>query len=124
MAKRRVVVLINVKPGADPGTIPMLKKFLLEQFVPAEKEAPGLISIEVDEKYREAIPHKETNDASDLAFIELWESAESNHDWWAGDIFSPKSDRMKEVMRNFADVLQSPEGQYIEFMDYHYTVVD
>ena len=124
MAKIRVVVLLNVKPGADPGILPMLRKFLLEQFVPAQKEAPGLISIEVDEKYRARIPHKETNDASDLAFVELWESAESNHDWWAGDLFSPKSDRMKEVMRNFADILQSPEGKYIEFLDCHYTVVE
>jgi hypothetical protein len=27
-------------------------------------------------------------------------------------------------MKNMADILQSPEGKYIEFLDYHYTVVE
>ena len=124
MAKRRVLVMLSVKPGADPGTLPMLRKFLVEDFIPAEKEAPGLLSIEMDERYAEPIPHKPENGASDLAFIELWKDAESNHDWWAGDIFSPKSERMKKAMGRMGEILGSPEGKFIEFLDYHYSVVE
>jgi hypothetical protein len=124
MAKKRIVVMFNVKPGADPGTLGNLKKMMLEEFIPAEKEAPGLISIEVVERFSEPIPHQPDNKASDFAFVELWKDAESNHDWWAGNMFSPKSDRMKEVMNKFKEFMESPEGKYVEFLDCHYSVIE
>ncbi len=124
MAKKRIVVMFNVKPGADPGTLANLKKLILEELIPAEKEAPGLLSIEAVERYSEPIPHEPNNSASDFAFVELWKDAESNHDWWAGNIFSPKSDRMKEVMKKFKAFMESPEGQYVEFLDCHYSVIE
>jgi hypothetical protein len=124
MAKYRVVVMFSVKPGVSPGTLAELKKYFLEDFIPAEKDAPGLISIEACERYSEPIPHQPNNSASEFAFIELWKDAESNHDWWAGNMFSPKSDRMKEVVKEFKAVLESPEGKYIEFQDCHYSVIE
>ncbi len=48
----------------------------------------------------------------------------AHHDWWAGNMFSPKSDRMKEVMKKFKAFLESPEGKYVEFSDGHYSVVE
>ena len=124
MAKKRIVAMFNVKPGADPSTLPKLKKFILEEFIPAEKEAPGLISIEASERFSEPIPHEPNNSASDFAFVELWKDAESNHDWWAGNLFSPKSDRMKEVMQKFKALIESPEGKYIELLDCHFSVIE
>ena len=124
MAKKRIVVMLNVKPGADPGTLADLKKWLLEEFIPAEKEAPGLISIEAVERFSQTIPHEPKNSASDIAFVELWSDAKSNHDWWAGNIFSPKSDRMKAVMNKFKSVMESPQSKYIELIDCHYSVIE
>jgi hypothetical protein len=124
MAKKCIVVMFNVKPGADPGTLANLKKMILEEFIPAEKEAPGLLSIEAVERFSELIPHEPNNSASDFAFVELWKDAESNHDWWAGNMFSPKSDRMKEYMQKFKAFIESPEGKYVEFIDCHYSVVE
>jgi hypothetical protein len=89
MARKRIVVMFKVKPGADPGILANLKKIMLEEFIPAEREAPGFISIEAVERYSDPIPHEPNNSASDFAFIELWKDAKSNHDWWAGDMFSP-----------------------------------
>ena len=124
MAKLRCVVSYNVKAGADPGTLSLLRKFLIEDFVPAQREAPGLISIEVDEKYIEPVPQEGVDEASDLAFLELWVSPESHLDWWTGDNSSPRSDRLKAAMRKMDSIMQSPQGQYIESVDYHYTVVE
>ena len=124
MAKKCVVAMFNVKPGAGPGTLAELKKLFLEDFIPAEKEAPGLLSIEVMERFSEPVPHEPTNSASDFAFVELWKDAESNHDWWAGNLFSPKSDRMKEVMKKFKAFLESPQGKYVELLDCHYSVIE
>ena len=116
--------MFNVKTGADPGTLANLKKMMLEEFIPAEKEAPGLISIEAGERFSEPIPHQPNNSASDFAFVELWKDAESNHDWWAGNMFSPKSERMKEVMKKFKSFMESPEGANVELLDCHYTVIE
>jgi hypothetical protein len=124
MAKKRIVVMFNVKPGADPGTSANLKKWILEEFIPAEKEAPGLLSIEASERFSAPIPHQPNNSASVFAFVELWKDAESNHDWWAGNIFSPKSDRMKEAMKKFKAFMESPEGHYVEFLDCHSSVIE
>ena len=124
MSKQRVVVMFNIKPGAEPGTLAKLKKLMLEEFIPAEKEAPGLISIEAIEPFSKPIPHVPNNSASDFAFVELWKDAESNHDWWAGNIFAPKSERMKEVMKKFKSFLESTEGANIEFTEGHYTVIE
>lgn len=124
MAKKCVVATFSVKPGADPGILDNLKKTILEEFIPAEKEAPGLLSIEVMERFTDTIPHQPNNSAGDIAFVELWKDAESNHDWWAGNIFAPKSHRMKEVMGNFKAFLESPDGQYVEFTDCHYSIID
>ena len=124
MAKKRIVVMFNVKPGADPGTLGNLKKMMVEEFIPAEKQAPGLISIEAVERYSDPIPHEPNNSASDFAFVELWKDAESNHDWWAGNMFSPKSARMKEVMQKFKAFMESPEGKYVEFLDCHFSVIE
>jgi hypothetical protein len=124
MAKKRVVAMFNVKPGADPGTLAALKKWVCEEFIPAEKEAPGLLSIELSERYSEKIPHTSKNDASDFTLIELWKDAASNHEWWAGNLFEPKSDRMKGIMKQFKAVLESPQGQYIEFLDCHNSVIE
>ncbi len=116
--------MFNVKPGAESGTLAELKKMMLEEFIPAEKEAPGLLSIEAIERFSEPIPHQPNNSASAFAFVELWKDAESNHDWWAGNMFSPKSDRMKEVMKKLKAFMESPEGQYVEFLDCHYSVIE
>jgi len=124
MAKKRIVAMFNVKPGADPGTLADLKKWVLEEFIPAEKQAPGLLSIEAVERFSGTIPHEPNNSASDFAFTELWKDAKSNHDWWAGNIFSPKSDRMKEVMKKFKTFMESPQGKYIELLDCHYSVIE
>ncbi|KPL15840.1 hypothetical protein AMJ74_00550 [candidate division WOR_3 bacterium SM1_77] len=124
MAKKRIVVMFNVKPGADPATLGNLKKMMVEEFIPAEKQAPGLISIEAVERYSDPIPHEPNNSASDFAFVELWKDAESNHDWWAGNMFSPKSARMKEVMQKFKAFMGSPEGKYVEFLDCHFSVIE
>lgn len=128
MAKKCIVAMFNIKPGADPGIAAnlkkMMKKMMIEEFVPAEKEASGLISIDVVERFPNPIPHEPDNKASDLAFIEFWKDAESNHDWWAGNMFSPKSDRMKEVMQKFKAFMESPEGQYVEFLDCHFSVIE
>ncbi len=124
MSKKCVIAMFNVKPGADPGTLANLKKMMLEEFIPAEKEAPGLLSIEAIERFSEPIPHEPNNSASDFAFVELWKDAESNHDWWAGNMFSPKSERMKEVMKKFKSFMESPEGANVELLDCHYTVIE
>jgi hypothetical protein len=116
--------MFNTKPGANPGTLANLKKIMLEEFIPAEKEAPGLLSIEAMDPFSEPIPHVPKNSASDFTFIELWKDAESNHDWWAGNIFAPKSERMKEVMKKFKSFLESPEGANVEFTEYHCTVIE
>jgi hypothetical protein len=124
MSKKRIVAVFNVKPGADPDTLANLKKLVIEEFIPAEKEAPGLLSIEVVERFSRAIPHEPNNSASDFGFTELWKDAESNHDWWAGNLFVPKSDRMKEVMKKFKTFMESPQGKYIELLDCHYSVIE
>jgi hypothetical protein len=116
--------MFNVKRGADPGILAKVKKLVFEEFIPAEKEAPGLLSIEKLERFPEPIPHEPNNSASDFAFIEIWKDAKSNHDWWAGDMFSPKSDRMKEVMKKFKEFLDSPDGKYFELLDCHYSVME
>lgn len=114
MSKKHIIIMFNVKPSADPGISANLKKILHEEFIPAEKEAPGLLSIEFVERFRDTIPHQPDNKASDFALVELWEDAESNHDWWAGNMFSPKSERMKEVMKKFKSFMESPEGANVE----------
>ncbi len=124
MSKKCVIAMFNVKAGSDPGISANLKKMLREEFIPAEKEAPGLLSIELIERFRDTIPHEPDNKASDIAFVELWKDAESNHDWWAGNIFSPKSERMKEVMKKFKSFMESPEGANVELLDCHYTVIE
>ena len=124
MAKKRVIVLYNFKPGADPSVSATIRKMILEDFIPAEKEAPGLISIEFIERSVEPIPHEPDNKASELGFVELWEDAASNNDWWAGDIFAPKSERMKKVMGKLKSFLETPAGEYVELLDCHYTVVE
>ncbi len=124
MSKKCVIAMFNVKTGSDPGISANLKKMLREEFIPAEKEAPGLLSIELIERFRDTIPHEPDNKASDIAFVELWEDAESNHDWWAGNMFSPKSERMKEVMKKFKSFMESPEGANVELLDCHYTVIE
>lgn len=80
MSKRRVIITFNVKPGADSGALSDLKKLMLEEFIPAEKEAPGLLSIEAMERFSKTIPHVKENFARDFAFTELWEDAESYND--------------------------------------------
>jgi hypothetical protein len=107
----------------EPGTLANLKRMILEEFIPAEKQAPGLLSIEAVERFSGPIPHEPKNGASDFAFVELWKDAESNHNWWAGNMFSPKSDRMKEVMQKFKSFMESPEGKYVELVDCHYSVI-
>ena len=124
MSKKRIIVMFNVKPGADPGISANLKKLLREEFIPAEKEAPGLLSIEFVERFRDTIPHQPDNKASDFAIVVLYKDAESNHDWWAGNMFSPKSERMKEVMKKFKSFMESPEGANVELLDCHYTVIE
>ena len=123
MAKLCVVVTFKIKPGAGPEVAAGLKKMLTEHFIPAEKEAPGLISIDLLERLGEPIPHYPDNSASPVAFIELWEDAKSNFDWWAGDVTQPKSDHMKEVMKEFFAFMESSDGKNVEFVDSHYTVV-
>ena len=123
MAKLCVVVSFKIKSGASPEVAAGLKKMLMEDFIPAEKEAPGLISIELLEKLGEPIPHYPDNSASDVAFVELWEDTKNNFDWWAGDVTVPRSDRMKQAMKKFFAFMESPEGQSVEFFDSHYTVV-
>lgn len=122
MPKKCIIAMFNIKPGADPGIAANLKKFLLEEFIPAEKEAPGLISIELIERFRDPVPHEPDNKASDIAFVEFWEDVESNHDWWAGNMFAPKSENMKKAMNKFKAFLESPEGANVELIDCHYTV--
>jgi hypothetical protein len=124
MAKKRVIVMYHIKPGTGPDTLAKLKSLVLQDFVPAEKEAPGLLSIEVLEPPSEPIPHVPDNSATELAFIELWKDAESNNDWWAGDIFAPKSQRMKKVMAKFRSFLESPDGANVGFTQCHCTVVE
>ena len=124
MAKKRVIVLYNFKQGADSSLKEAVRKLVIEDFIPAEKEAPGLISIEFIEKFTDPIPHEPNNQASAFGFVELWENAESNNDWWAGNIFEPKSERMKAVMEKFGALLGSPGGELVEFLDCHYTVRD
>ena len=123
MAKLCVVVSFKIKSGASPEVAAGLKKMIMEDFIPAEKEAPGLISIELLEKLGEPIPHYPDNSASDVAFVELWEDTKNNFDWWAGDVTVPRSDRMKQAMKKFFAFMESPEGQSVEFFDSHYTVV-
>lgn len=123
MAKLCVVVSFKIKSGASPEVAAGLKMMLMEDFIPAEKEAPGLISIELLERLQDPIPHYPDNRASDIAFIELWEDTKNNFDWWAGDVTAPKSDRMKQAMKKFFAFMESPDGKYVEFMDSHYTVV-
>ena len=124
MAKLCVVVTFKVKSGASPEASAGLKKMLIEEFIPAEKEAPGLISIELLERLRDPIPHYPDNSASDVAFIEFWEDTKSNFDWWAGDILAPKTDRMKKASQKFMAFMESPDGKNVEFFDNHYTVVE
>jgi hypothetical protein len=124
MATKRVIVMFNIKPGADSGTAAYLKKKITEEFIPAEKEAPGLLSIEFVERFRDPIPHEPINSASDFGFVELWKDAKSNHDWWAGNMFSPKSERLKKVMQDFKALMESPQGKFVELLDCHYTVVE
>ena len=123
MAKLCVVVSFKIKSGASPDVAAGLKKMLIEDFIPVEKEAPGLISIELLERLGEPIPHYPENSASAVAFIELWEDTKSNFDWWAGDVTAPKSDRMKQAAKKFFSFMESPDGKYVEFVDSHYTVV-
>ena len=123
MAKLCVVVSFKIKPGASPEVAASLKKMLIEDFIPAEKEAPGLISIELLERLGEPIPHYPDNNASDVAFVELWVDTMNNFDWWAGDVTKPKSDRMKQAMKKFFAFMESPEGQSVELFDSHYTIV-
>ncbi|MBC8234342.1 antibiotic biosynthesis monooxygenase [bacterium] len=123
MAQKRVIILFNIKPGAEPAIADSLKKMIIEEFIPAEKEAPGLLSIELVERFSEPIPHQPDNRASDFALVELWEDAEDNHRWWAGNMFAPKSDRLKKVMQDFKAFMESPAGEYVEFLDCHYTVI-
>lgn len=82
MAKKRVIVQFNLKPDADPALVEKYKKWVIEEFIPAEKEAPGLLSIEFVERFRGPVPHQPNNRASDFALVELWEDAEANH--WCG----------------------------------------
>jgi hypothetical protein len=124
MAKKRVIVLFNIKPGAEPTLADAVKKMMIEEFMPAQKEAPGLLSIEIVERFREPIPHQPDNRASDFALVELWEDAEDNHRWWAGNMFAPKSERLKKVMQDFRAFMESPAGEYVEFLDCHYTVIE
>ena len=53
-------------------------------------------------------PHYPDNSASDAAFIEFWKDAKSNFDWWGGDVTAPKSDRVKQAMKQFFAFMESP----------------
>lgn len=116
MAKKRVIHQVNLKPDADPALVDKFVKWMIEEFVPAEREAPGLLSIEVVERQREPVPHQPDNRASDLALVELWEDAEANHRWWAGD----KTERLREAQKVARELLQSIVA---ESLDCHYTVL-
>ena len=117
MTKKRVIVQWNLKPDADPALVEKLKRRMIDEFIPAEKEAPGLLSIELVERFRDPVPHQPNNRASDLAVIELWEDAEANHWWWAGN----QTERMKRAMQIANEIL---EPIVAESLDCHYTVVE
>ena len=85
MAKRRVIIMSTLKPGVDPAQVEKFKGFMLEEFLPALREAPGLLSVEFAERFRGPIAHAPSNRASDVALIELWQDGEANHRWWAGN---------------------------------------
>ncbi len=117
MAKKRVIVQLNLKPDADPDLVKKFVKWMIEQWIPAEREAPGLLSIELVERQRDPVPHQPNNRASDFALIELWESAEANHRWWAGN----QTERLREALKVARDLQQPIAG---ESLDCHYTVIE
>ena len=117
MAKKRVIVQLKLKQDADPALVEKWEKWFVEEWIPAEKEAPGLLSIELVERQRDPVPHQPNNRASDFALVELWESAEANHWWWAGN----QTERMKKVQKIGRDLVQPIAG---EILDCHYTVIE
>jgi len=58
------------------------------------EDAPGLLSAELVERHRDPIPHWSDNRASDFAYVEFWESAEANHQWWGGGM----TERFKKAL--------------------------
>ena len=117
MAKKRVIVQLNLKPDADPAQVDKFVKWMIEEWVPAEREAPGLLAIEFVERQREPVPHQPNNRASDFALIELWEDAEANHRWWAGE----QTERLREARRVARELVQPIAA---ETLDCHYTVLE
>jgi hypothetical protein len=106
MARYRVVVLTHVNEGVDSETRDRIREWFFEKFIPAERRAPGLKSIEMCTPYTGRIPHHKdglVNSASEFCFVELWKDPESNHEWWNGDIFNPRDNRLREVMLYFKD---------------------
>lgn len=114
-SKYFVIVQGNLKENADPVLVEKWKRWMISEFMPAEKEAPGLISIELVERFRDPVPHQPNNRASDLAIVEFWESAEANHQWWAGD----QTERLKRAFESGRDL-----DVIGEMLDCHYSVLD
>jgi quinol monooxygenase YgiN len=116
MTKKLVIVQVNLKPDADPALVEKLKRCMVDEFFPAEREAPGLLSIELFERFRDLVPHQPNNRASDLAVVELWEDAEANHRWWAGK----QTERLRKAMQTLTELTRLIAG---ETLDCHYTLV-
>ncbi len=117
LARKCAIVQANHKPDADPALVEKLKRWMVDEFVPAEREAPGLLSIEVIERFRDPIPHQPNNRASDMAVVELWKDAAANHRWWAGN----QTERLRKAMQTATELMQPIAG---EMLDCHYIVVE
>jgi hypothetical protein len=118
MAYYCVVASFQVRPRTNRETRDAIEEFFLKTFVPAEREAPGLLSIEMCTPYRGRIPHQPNNSASDYCLVELWKSYKYNHKWWDGDLSLPLSPRMQEVMGYFMENIEP----HVEIQDCHYNV--
>jgi hypothetical protein len=117
MSKRRVIIRSTLKPDADPALVEKLKVFMQEEFPPALRKAPGLLSLEFAERFRGPVTHAPSNKASDFALIELWQDGEANHRWWAGN----QTERWKKVWETWRTDYMPV---FAELAACHYTVVE
>ena len=116
MARVCVIDRLNLKRDANPAAVEEYLSWLVEEWIPMLLEdAPGLLSCELVERRREPIPHlpDDRNRASDLAWVEFWESAEANHRWWGGGM----TERVNKALRRWFQIQGDVEVSF-------YTVIE
>jgi hypothetical protein len=108
MARYCVIDNLNLKQDADPAVVEEWRRRMVQEFVPVFlEEAPGLLSAVLVERHRDPIPHWLDNRASDFAWVEFWESAEANHQWWGGGM----TERFKKARSITRDLRLQIQGE-------------